>query len=318
MTREKELAIGLDLGGTFLKYALGTKNGELIISRKTPSKAHESMEKIFEVILDSIQELLDEAEKMDTKVIAIGLGSPGAINFETGKQVGTTPNLPKWVDADIRGQIVGRYNIPTWADNDANVMAFAEARQGAAKGAAYMIALTLGTGIGGGILLNNEIYRGYNFAGAEIGHMSVDLNGKPCPCNNVGCIERYASATGIVETYCELKSIPIDGINTEYIFARIKEGEKEAVETLEITAKYLGFALASLANVFNPEVFVIGGGVSDAGDELIDEVWKVLSKHALGPNLIGLKLKRAQLGNEAGMVGAMCLAAEMYEKQQKN
>ena len=315
MSVEKELVIGLDLGGTFLKYALGTQDGELIIHRKTPSKANENKASIFQVIFSSIQELLDEAAVMDAQVIAIGMGSPGAINFETGRQVGSTPNLPAWVDADMRGEIEAKFNIPTWADNDANIMAFGEARRGAAKGHQHMIALTLGTGIGGGILINNEVFRGYNYAGAEIGHMSIDYDGKECNCGNRGCIERYASATGMVETYVEKKGCSPDGISTELIFERIKQGEKEAIETLDDTALYLGMALTSLVHIFNPQVIVIGGGVADAGDEMLHKVWKVLEKRCMRPNMVGLKLVRAQLGNKAGIVGAICLAAEMAAKQ---
>jgi len=304
----------MDLGGTFLKYALGTPDGKLLIIRKMRSKGQEGKEKIFEVIFEAIEELLEEAKELGGKVIAIGFGSPGAINFETGKQIGATPNLPQWIDSDIRGEIEKRFAIPVWADNDANVMAFAESRQGAAKGYNYMIALTLGTGIGGGIILNNEIYRGANYAGAELGHVSIDYNGPHCNCLGRGCIERYASATGMVQNYISKKNIDKKNVNTELIFARAEEGEPEAIKTIDETCDYLGAALASMVNMFNPEIIVIGGGVAEAGEEFIQKIKKAVELRTMRPALLNLELVKAKLDNKAGMVGAICLAAEMYKK----
>ncbi|MBN2410332.1 ROK family protein [candidate division KSB1 bacterium] len=314
MSSDKEFVIGLDLGGTFLKYALGTPEGNLLVTKKRSSKGHEAKEEIFGVIFKAIDELLEKAKVLGGKVIAIGFGSPGAINFETGTQIGETPNLPQWIDSDIRGEIENRYNIPVWADNDANVMAFAESRMGAARGYKYLIALTLGTGIGGGILLNNEIFRGANYAGAELGHVSIDFNGPQCNCGGRGCIERYASATGMVQNYCAKKNIDKKNVNTELIFERAREGEPEAVQTIEETCNCLGAALASMVNMFNPEIIVIGGGVAEAGDGFIEKIKKAVQARAMGPALRNLELVKAKLDNKAGMVGAICMAAEMYKK----
>jgi len=322
MATEKEFIIGMDLGGTFLKYALGKPNGELVYHGKKPSKGDQPKEVIFEVIFSAIEELLEEARNRNARVVAVGFGSPGAVDFNQGKLLGNTPNLPYWGSAEIKKNIEEKFGLPTWADNDANVMTLAEATQGAAKGHKYVIALTLGTGIGGGILIDGEIYRGVNYAGAELGHVSIDYDGRACNCGGIGCIEQYASATAMVRDYLEKLSASNKNINgkvtTEIIFARAKEGEPEAIKTIDETCDYLGAALASIINAFNPEIIVIGGGVSEAGDEFIQQIWKSLNRRARGPVMKGLKLVRASLGNSAGMVGAISLASQMFYKKSRS
>ncbi|NOY61424.1 MAG: ROK family protein [Calditrichaeota bacterium] len=318
MAEKVDLFIGFDLGGTFLKYALGNSRGEILFKSKKPSKGDQSKDAIFSVFYECIKELLVKAKKQGGTVVAIGVGSPGAINFDKGKLLGNTPNLPQWGNAQIRKRLEGKYGIPVWVDNDANLMALAESRVGAAKGYENVIALTLGTGIGGGILINNELYRGHNFAGAELGHMSIAYDGIPCDCGGRGCIERYASATAMVKNYIarlSAKSCEIpDKVTTELIFTRAHKGDREAIETIDETAEYLGAALASLTNIFNEEIIVIGGGVAEAGDEFMNLIWQAVQSRTMKPGLLGLKLVRAKLGNDAGMYGAVSLAIDNYYK----
>ncbi len=313
-----DLFIGFDLGGTFLKYALGNVRGEILFKNKKPSKGDQSKDDIFSVFYECIEELLVKAKKQGGTVVAIGVGSPGAINFDKGTLIGNTPNLPQWGDAQIRKRLESKFSLPVWVDNDANLMALAESRVGAAKGYKNVIALTLGTGIGGGILINNELYRGHNFAGAELGHMSIEYDGIPCDCGGRGCLERYASATAMVINYiaklnAKWRDIP-NNVTTELIFARAHKGDREAIETIDETADYLGAALASLTNIFNEEIIVIGGGVAEAGDEFMNLIWQAVQSKTMKPGLIGLKLVRAKLGNDAGMYGAMSLAIDNYYK----
>ena len=309
---------GLDLGGTFLKYAVGDAQGHIVYKGKLPSRANESQQEVFEVIFAAVGELQAEAAKRSGVLKAVGVGSPGAIDFEHGRLIGSTPNIANWADADIRGNIQSRFGLPVWADNDANIMAFAESRQGAAKGFKNVICATLGTGIGGGILIDGELYRGTRYAGAEIGHMMIVHNGLPCNCGGFGCFEQYASAPAMVRQYVQLlaqakKPIP-EGVSTEMIFRRAAEGETEADRTIDLTLDYLGTGFASLVNIFNPEAIVIGGGVADAGDGFIARIKQAIEKKAMKPALKGLHVMRAVLGNDAGFVGAISLAAEMYAK----
>ncbi len=316
-----DLIIGFDLGGTFLKYALGNIKGEILFKGKKPSKGDQAKSAIFSVFYECTDELLVRAKKLGGRVVAIGVGSPGAVNFDKGRLIGNTANLPQWGNAQIRKRLEDKYGIPVWADNDANVMALAESRVGAAKGYENVIAITLGTGIGGGILLNNELYRGHNFAGAEIGHMSIEYDGIPCGCGGRGCLERYASATAMVKNYIaklNARSLEIPNkVTTELIFAQAHEGDREAIETIDETAEYLGAALASLTNIFNEEIIVVGGGVAEAGDEFMNLIWQAIQARAMKPGLIGLQLVKAKLGNDAGMFGAVSLAIDNYKKMEK-
>jgi glucokinase len=316
MAAENIYYIGLDLGCTFLKYALGASDGSLIVKKKTPSRADQAQSVIFEVIFSAIEELMEEAKTRGGKVVAIGLGSPGAVDFKKCRLIGNTPNLQSWGNAEIRKTITGRFGLPIWADNDANVMALAEATQGAAKGYKYVIALTLGTGIGGGILIDGEIYRGINYAGAELGHLSIAYDGHPCNCGGRGCIEQYASAPAMVRNYLDKIKDASEEVTTITIFARAAEGDQSAIETIDETAEYLGAALASIINTFNPEIIVIGGGVADAGEEFLTRIRHAYEGRTMKPALKGLKLVRAKLGNDAGVVGAISLAKKMYEQSQ--
>ncbi len=311
MPETTDAIIGLDLGGTFLKYALGTPDGSLLYKSKTPSQASESRELVFQVLFTVIEELLNRAESLNRQVRAIGIGSPGAVDYEQGRLRGATPNIVNWGDADIRGPIEERYDIPLWADNDANVMALAEARVGAAKGCKNIVALTLGTGIGGGILINNQLYRGTHFSGSEIGHMTIRFDGPACNCGNFGCIETYASAPAMVRNYLQKTGSHSDtSVTTIDIFTRAAQGEPEALETVQETSKYLGVALANIANIFNPEVIVLGGGVADTGDDYLQSVDREMRLRALPASVEGLRVVRAQLGNDAGVVGAISLAVD--------
>lgn len=309
---------GLDLGGTFLKYAYGTADGTIFKKGKKPSRADESQQDVFNVIFEAIEELQREAEQQGGRIAAIGVGSPGAIDFEKGKLIGSTPNIAHWANADIRGQIEGKFNIPVWADNDANIMAFAESRCGAGQGCKNIVAATLGTGIGGGIIINGEVYRGSHYAGAEIGHMMIVHNGIECNCGARGCFEQYASATAMVRHYVTLmkerhKTVP-DKIDTIMIFERAENGDTEANDAIDLTLDYMGTGFASLVNIFNPEVLVVGGGVAEAGEEFIARIQDAVEQRAMKPALRGFRVVRAQLGNDAGFVGGISMAAEMLQK----
>jgi len=318
MSNKRNLFIGLDLGGTFLKYALGTADGELLIKDKKPSKADESQDEIFNVIFETISELKEKAAEFDGQVAAIGLGSPGAVHFEECRLIGSTPNIEKWTDAPIRKRVESQFEIPIWADNDANVMAFGEARQGAAKGRKNVLCATLGTGIGGGILIDGELYRGTHYAGSEIGHVMIVHNGRKCNCGGLGCFEQYASAPAMVRNYKEKmqelgKTLPAD-IGTEFIFKQAEKDEIEAQQTIDETCDYLGTGFASLVNVFNPEMLVLGGGVAEAGEHFIEKIRKAIQEKAMNPALRGFEVAHAQLKNDAGVIGAISMAFEEYEK----
>ena len=291
----KRLLLGWIWEAPFLKYALGKADGTILFKGKKPSNADKPQDSVFSVMYSAVQELLQEALLRGVEISAIGVGSPGAIDFNTGRVLGNTPNLPDWSDADIRGRLEARFGIRVWADNDANLATLAECRFGAAKGARNVIGLTIGTGIGGGIVIDDRLFRGARFSGAEIGHMSIRYDGPLCGCGCSGCIEIYASAPAMVKNYREkLAAIHIPppvNLNTEVIFARARAGENEANQTINEVCTYLGAAIGNVVNIFNPEVVVVGGGVADAGDEFITAHLERHRRSRHGSGLRGVRLR---------------------------
>lgn len=311
------LFIGLDLGGTNLKYALGTESGEIIVRFIKPSLADQEQEKIFENMFSAVDELLQEAKKRGEEVSAIGVGSPGSIDFKTGRLSGSTPNFEHWTNAPIKKNFEDRFNLPTWVDNDANLMALAESRKGAGQKYNNLLCVTLGTGIGGGIIINNQLYRGVHCSAAEIGHIIIGYGGPPCNCGNRGCLEAYAAAPAMVERYRKkLKRTGVmfnmDELSTEFIFQKAALNEDLAKETIIETCEYLGVGLASIVNTIDPDIVILGGGVAEAGLEFIKLIERVVKQYAIKAISKNLKVVKAQLNFDAGMVGAILLAAENF------
>lgn len=313
------LFIGLDLGGTNLKYALGTDAGEIVTKRSKPSLADQPQAAIFENMYAAVDELLAEAKSKGEKVAAIGVGSPGSIDFEKGQLLGSTPNIASWTNAPIKTNFEARFNIPTWADNDANLMALAEARKGAGQKYRSMLCITLGTGIGGGIIINNQVHRGVHSSAAEVGHIIIEFDGKPCNCGNNGCLEAYASAPAMVERYRrKLRRTGVmynvEELSTEFIFQKAALNEDLAKETINETCDYLGAGIASIVHIIDPDIVVVGGGVAEAGSEFIKRIEQGAKMFALKPVAKTLKVVKSQLHNDAGIVGAILLATENSTK----
>ncbi len=311
------LFIGLDLGGTNLKYALGTDAGEIIVRRSKPSFANQKQEIIFKNMFSVVDELLQEAKTRGENVNAIGVGSPGCVDFKAGKLIGRAPNFEHWDNAPIKKNFEDKFSIPTWVDNDANLMALAESRKGAGQKYNNMLCVTLGTGIGGSIIINNQVYRGVHYSAAEIGHIIIKYDGKPCNCGNRGCLEAYAAAPAMVERYRrKLKRtgvlFEIKGLNTELIFQKAELDEDLAKETINEACDYLGAGIASVANIIDPEIIIIGGGLAEAGTEFIQRIEQVVKQYTLKPIARKLKVVKAELNLDAGIVGAILLASENY------
>ncbi|MDZ7331187.1 MAG: ROK family protein [candidate division KSB1 bacterium] len=311
------LFIGLDLGGTNLKYALGTGNGDLLIRFSKPSMAFAKQDKIFENMFSAVDQLIEVAASRGETVVAIGIGSPGCVDFETGQLLGSTPNFVDWTNAPIKKRFEERFHVPTWVDNDANMMALAESRKGAGRGYRSVLCATLGTGIGGGMVINGELYRGSHYSAAEIGHIVIEIDGRPCNCGNRGCLEAYAAAPAIVDRYRKkLKRFgvmfDIEGLNTETIFLKAQLNEDLAKETILETCDYLGTGLASVANVIDPDLIILGGGVAEAGNEFIQRIEQAVKQNAIGAIAEKIRVVKAMLNVDAGIIGAILLAAENY------
>lgn len=305
-------AFGVDIGGTTVKLGLFDQSGTILDKWEIPTVKDNGGEAILPDVAKSI--LSKMAEKgLETKdVSGIGVGAPGAVDDE-GTMVGGAVNLG-WGVLNIP-EILHQYiDVPVKANNDANVAALGEMWQGGGKGYSNMVAVTLGTGVGGGIIINGKILTGATGAGGEIGHIHIeDHETECCGCKKKGCLEQYASATGIVRlakrrlARDEEASVLRGGeISAKTVFDAVKAGDPVAIQIAEQFGEYLGKGLAAVAAVVNPEVFVIGGGVSKAGDVLLRYVEPAFQKYVFYP-CGKAKFALATLGNDAGIVGAAAL-----------
>jgi glucokinase len=313
-------AIGIDLGGT--KMLLGVLDGESkTVWESREKSAGEGEDDLVELLVREIAEARAERGGVET----VGMGIPATIDHEKGLAIAAV-NLPI-EDLPIRDLVVARTGLPTFVDNDANVAALAEHLFGAAKGAANAVMLTIGTGIGGGLILGGEIYRGSTGAGAELGHMAIQMDGPGCQgnCPNRGCVEAFASGTalgreGLAAAESNPDSAlgklvgegePVDG---KAVTIAAQNGDETAIEIFDLVGSRLGVALASFANIFEPEVIVVGGGVMAAGDLLLDPARRELQARALTP-MNRTPVVPAELGADAGMIGAAAMARIELERE---
>lgn len=305
-------AFGVDVGGTTVKLGLFDEGGALLDKWEIPTVTENQGSAILPDVAKSITDKLEEKGIAQTDVAGIGIGVPGPVD-RNGLLVGRAVNLG-WDSIDIPEALNAYIKIPVKAANDANVAAFGELWQGGGKGYENMVAVTLGTGVGGGIIVDGRLLAGSTGAGGEIGHLHLqDGETETCNCKNRGCLEQYASATGIVRlakrrlAEDEKASVLREGeLSAKAVFDAVKAGDAVAIEIAERFGDYLGKGLAIVAAVVNPEVFVIGGGVSKAGEILLTFVEPNFKKYAF-PQCQGAKFVLAKLGNDAGIYGAAAL-----------
>jgi glucokinase len=312
-------AIGVDLGGT--KMLLGVLDGDSkTVWESRERSAGEGEDELVELLVREVGEA--RAERPEVK--AVGMGIPATIDHEKGLAVAAV-NLPI-ENLPIRDLVVERTGLPTFVDNDANVAALAEHLFGAARGARNAVMLTIGTGIGGGLILGGEIYRGSTGGGAELGHVAIQLDGPACQgnCPGHGCVETLASGTALgregraaAESAADsaLGKLLGEGgeIDGKAVTLAAREGDETAVDVFDLVGSRLGVALASFANIFEPEVIVIGGGVIAAGELLLAPARRELEARALRP-MNRTPVVPAELGEDAGMIGAAAMARIELEK----
>jgi glucokinase len=295
--------IGLDLGGTDLKYGLVDSAGKILVSKKIRVKINEGQKALVEQLRTCARELLAVASEKKWNVKRIGIGSPGAVNFDTGKVVGNSPNIPGWEGVNLKKSL-RISGVPAYADNDANCVAVAESLFGAAKNSKSALCVTVGTGIGGGVILDGKVYRGATYSAGEIGHTTLVFEGRPCACGSRGCLEKYASVSALMEK-AEERGYATVRVLTD----AAKTGESTAQELIAEQAAYLGAGLASAINLINPEKVILGGGFVDVYPPLLKLVEEEIKKRAFPAALLELQVVKAKLGNEAGLVGAAFLGS---------
>ena len=305
-------AFGVDVGGTTVKLGLFNDKGQVLDKWEIPTVKDNGGEKVLPDIAASIKNKMQEKNISVEELVGVGIGAPGAVDAD-GYMVNGAVNIG-WGAFDLAETLKKELDLPVTvkAGNDANVAALGEMWQGGGKGYSNLVAVTLGTGVGGGIIIDGRILTGTNGAGGEIGHIHIeDAETETCGCKNKGCLEQYASATGIVRVAGRMLAASeedstlrgLQNITAKDVLDAFKEGDTLAVRTMEYVGDLLGGALAGFAAVVDPEAIVIGGGVSKAGQPLIDCIQKYYMKYAF-PSCKDTQIVLATLGNDAGICGA--------------
>ena len=311
-------AIGVDIGGTGVKLGLVGPEGNILFRDSFPTHQSGAKKGLLEAVLRRLRDLMSMASARGLEMVGVGVGAPGAINVERGF-VYFFPNIPGWKDTPLKSILERRLGVPVAVDNDANAMAYGEFCFGAGKGTKNLIALTLGTGIGGGLVIDGKLFHGPHFSAAELGHMILNEDGPLCACGNHGCIEAYVGNGYFVrEVRRRLKKFPHSLLSRELrkgkeltpllVAQTARRGDALSKEMWLETGTHLGNALVGLVNVLNPEKIILGGGIAQNGDLLFKPVITALNKKAFPIAAASVEVVPAALGVDAGVIGAAALA----------
>jgi glucokinase len=307
------LFFGVDIGGTNVKTAVVSETGEILYKQSFETHAERGMEDLCGRLKDTLVKGLETIGRSYEEVAGVGVGLPGFLDINRGVII-DLPNLG-WTNIPfihIAQEVLG---LKVVMENDANVAALGEAWTGAGRDATSVVCATVGTGVGGGIVLNQRLYRGVNGMAGEIGHLIVERNGYPCNCGNRGCLETLASATAIIRRAREMQqagkldaSVSITG--AEDVFQLAEQGYEHAEDVIQEAADWLGYGLSLVANTINPDVIVVGGGVSKAGEAFLQPVTSSFRRYALPLVADTAQVRLAELGNDAGVIGAARLISQ--------
>ena len=314
------MRIGIDVGGTNVKIALVNNNGEIVYSNTVPTYANMGYEYTVNNIKDAIKNLMTETKTTKNDIEGIGFDFPGQVDCKTGV-VKLAPNIPGWVNIPIGKMIEDEFGIPTRIDNDVRCAALAELKFGAGVGCQNFVCITVGTGIGSGLVINGKLVRGAANAAGEIGHIKLQMKDGPlCGCGDYGCLEAFASGPAIVAMAQEyikggksakFREMASGGEITPYIVAKAaEEGDPVAKRIFDIVGEYIGIGLTSVINLLNPEKVIVGGGVAECGELLLAPIRKIIKERAMTVAGSSVEIVSAKLGNTAGVVGASMLIDE--------
>ncbi len=312
--------LGVDLGGTGIKVGLVTEKGEILAKGSTPTKRERPYQEIIEDIANLCKRVVKDAKADMADVGSIGVGVPGICDPKTGV-IPFCTNLG-WHEVPFVAEMQKHIMKPVIVDNDATVAGFAESIAGVSAGSSSSVFLTLGTGVGGAIILNGKPFSGAHGVGSEIGHLIIRMDGDPCNCGNYGCFERYASATAIIRMAKEVLADYPDSrilarvggdesrINAKTVIDCAKEGDEAALKAFNQYVKGLATGIVSVIHMIDPEVIALGGGVSMAGDFLLDAVRAEIPKMVMYKTMPFARIELAQLGADAGIIGAALLGKQ--------
>jgi glucokinase len=318
--RKEMYCVGIDLGGTNIAAGLVDLDGNIIYKDSVPTQRERQYQEIIKDMAMLAKEVIEKSNVPMEKVKSIGVGSPGTPDCKNGIIVYN--NNLNFRNVPIREEMQKYLDLPVYVDNDANCAALAESAAGAAKGTKTSVTITLGTGIGSGIIIDGKVYSGFNFAGGEIGHTVIVVDGEQCTCGRKGCWEAYASATALIRqtkraavenpesAINKLVDGDLDKIDAKTAFDAAKLGDETGEAVVKQYIKYIAEGVINVINIFMPEVLVIGGGVCKEGDYLLNPLKEMVKAGVYSKEEIPqTQIKTAQLGNDAGIVGAAMLGA---------
>jgi glucokinase len=313
--------IGVDMGGTKILSAVVDAEGNILGTAKVPTKADRGPSLVIDRIADSIRKAIDKSGVATESIQAVGIGAPGPLDPATGVVI-FAPNL-RWKNVRLKEELEARVGFPTFVDNDVNVGTLGEHVFGAGQGFQNVVGIFVGTGIGGGIILQGELFHGASKTAGKIGHIIVKAGGPRCGCGTRGCLESIASRTAMTKQFqkaikkgqksvlSELTGGDLSAIRSGVLAKAIRLNDKLTLKVIKKTTKYLGVGIGSIVNFLNPEMIVLGGGVVEALDDtFLDDIRAAAEKYALPNTLSGVQIVPAKLGDNAGILGAAALARQ--------
>jgi len=299
----KRVKIGIDLGATRIKMALVDHRGRVSYRREVETPLNVKRPELISSLVNNIRGILKESGLKKKNIVGIGIGVPGHVDSEKGI-VRYFPNIKGWEGVPLKSILQARLGIKVALDNDVNAMTLGEYRFGAGRGVENLVCLTLGTGVGGGLIINGEIYRGSTMCAGEVGHIPINEKGPRCNCGGIACIERYIGNRYVLD---RSKKALGKKITLERVDILAKQGNKKAKAIWEDVGRKLGIALTGVVNLLNPDLIVVGGGVSKAGELILRPLRQEIRARAMKDQAKHVKVVRARLGDNAGIIGASLL-----------
>jgi len=301
-------AIGVDLGGTSIKYGLVDQDGKLVYENIVPTGADEGAEAVIIRLISAVEDVRQYAKRNDILPVGIGVGTPGIVDRTNRIVLGGADNIVGWSQVPLSDRLETACHLPVIISNDANLMGLGEQAYGAARDCSDVLFITVGTGIGGAIIINNQLFGGYDNRGTELGHIPLFADGIACSCGSVGCLEAYASTGALIQQFkdrCnQIGVILSDEITGKYIIELYLQHVPVAVESVHEHCRFLGRGIAGLVNIFSPQRVVIGGGISESGPFYIEKVNEYYQQYVMPDCGVNTQLCPASLGNRAGILGA--------------
>jgi glucokinase len=315
-----EHVVGLDLGGTKILAGVFNHSLECTGVTKLSTKSQRGVDEVIERIARCIQDAVDEADLTMKQVAGVGIGAPGAVDFASGTVI-FAPNLEGWKDVPLKKELEKLLGVPVFVENDCNISGLGVYVAELKSKPRSMVGIFVGTGIGGGLILNGELYSGFGHTAGEVGHMVLEVSGPKCGCGNKGCFEALASRTAIFQQIkagikegqktilTEMLGDDLEDLRSGDLRKAIRRGDKFVDGVVESAAEYIGIATANLVNILNPEVVVLGGGVLEAlADEMMSVILETAKDYAMPGALKGVEIIASKLGDNAGITGGAVLA----------